>query len=119
MSRPASYRPSNAGRRKVFVSRGITIGRIKSFSPRQEFLVLAVTINGNGESIMATKITAALGAALVIGALMTSNHEALARDGGFGGGGFHGGGFGGGGFHGGGFRGGGFGFHSGFGRGFG
>ena len=65
---------------------------------------------------MATKITTALVAALVVGALMTPNHEALARgDGGFGGGG-HGGGFGGGGFHGGGFHGGGFGFHRGFGR---
>ena len=59
---------------------------------------------------MATKITTALVAALVIGALMIPNHEALARGGG---------GFGGGGFHGGGFGGGGFGFHSGFGRGFG
>jgi hypothetical protein len=37
---------------------------------------------------MATKITTALVAALVVGALMTPNHEALARGGGgFGGGG--------------------------------
>ena len=58
---------------------------------------------------MATKITTALVAALVVGALMTPNHEALARGGG---------GFGGGGFHsGGGFHGGGFGFYRGFGRG--
>jgi hypothetical protein len=90
------------------------------FSPRQEFLVLAATIKGNRESIMATKITTVLVAALVVGALMTPNHEALARGGGgFGGGGFHGGGFGGGGFHRGGFHGGGFGFHRGFGRGYG
>jgi len=48
--------------------------------------------------------------ALLAGALMLPNHEALARGGGggghgggFGGGGFHGGGFGGGGIHGGGF----------------
>ncbi len=54
---------------------------------------------------MATKITTALVAALVVGALMTPNHEALARGGGFDGGG-HGGGFGGGGFYGGGFHGG-------------
>jgi hypothetical protein len=48
---------------------------------------------------MATKITTALVAALVVGALMTPNHEVLARGGGgFGGGWFHGGGFGGGGF---------------------
>ena len=52
--------------------------------------------------------------ALLAGALMLPNHEALARGGGggghgggFGGGGFHGGGFGVGGFHGGGFGGGG------------
>ena len=57
---------------------------------------------------MATKITTALVAALVVGALMTPNHEALARGGGGFGGGGHGGGFGGGGFHGGGFHGGGF-----------
>jgi hypothetical protein len=38
--------------------------------------------------------------ALLGGALMLPNHEALAHGGGFGGGGFHGGGFGGGGFHG-------------------
>ena len=56
---------------------------------------------------MATKITTALVAALVVGALMTPNHEALARGGGGFGGGGHGGGFGGGGFHGGGFHGGG------------
>jgi hypothetical protein len=47
---------------------------------------------------MATKITTALVAALVVGALMTPNHEALARGGGGFGGGGHGGGFGGGGF---------------------
>jgi hypothetical protein len=47
---------------------------------------------------MATKITMALVAALLVGASMTPNHETLARGGGgFGGGGFHGGGFGGGG----------------------
>ena len=45
---------------------------------------------------MATKITTALVAALVVGALMTPNHEALARGGGGFGGGGHGGGFGGG-----------------------
>jgi hypothetical protein len=39
--------------------------------------------------------------ALLGGALMLPNHEALAHGGGFGGGGFHGGGFGGGGFRGG------------------
>lgn len=67
---------------------------------------------------MATKITTALVAALVVVALMTPNHEALARGGGGFGGGGHGGGFGGGGFHsGGGFHGGGFGFYRGFGRG--
>jgi uncharacterized membrane protein len=65
---------------------------------------------------MATKITTALVAALVVGALMIPNHEALARGGGGFGGGGHGGGFGGGGFHGG-FHGGGFGFHRGFGHG--
>jgi hypothetical protein len=36
----------------------------------QEFLVLAATIKGNGESIMATEITTAPVAALVVGALM-------------------------------------------------
>ena len=81
--------------------------------------IAIATIKGNGESIMATKITTALVAALVVGALMTPNHEALARGGGGFGGGGHGGGFGGGGFHGGGFHGGGFGFHRGFGRGYG
>jgi hypothetical protein len=54
---------------------------------------------------MAATITTALVAALVIGALMTSNHEALAR--------------GGGGFRGGSFHGGGFGSHRGFGRDYG
>jgi hypothetical protein len=86
---------------------------------------------------MRNKILAVTGA-LLAAVLMAPNHEALARGGGHGGGGFHGGGFGGG-FHagafGGGFRGGGFrggelhqfagGFHRGhfgrerFGRGFG
>ena len=94
----------------------------------RKFIAIA-TIKGNGESNMATKITTALVAALVVGALMTPNHEALARGGGgfgggghgggFGGGGFHGRGFGGGGFHGGGFHGGGFGLHRGFGRAYG
>jgi hypothetical protein len=116
-------------RRNMAIERGKTIKFLwvgnsswsnQVFSPRQEFLVLAATIKGNGESIMATKITTALVAALVVGALMIPNHEALARGGGgFGGGGFHGGGFGGGGFHRGGFHGGGFGFQRGFGRGYG
>src|ERR1700745_4402844 len=60
-----------------------------------------------GENVMRTKVAIAV-VALLGGALMLPNHEALARGGGFGGGGFHGGGFGGGGFHGGGFGGGGF-----------
>jgi hypothetical protein len=60
----------------------------------RKFIAIA-TIKGNGESNMATKITTAFVAALVVGALMTPNREALARgSGGFGGGG-HGGGFGG------------------------
>jgi hypothetical protein len=79
----------------------MVIGTASKLRPRSG----TATIKENGESIMATKITTALVAALVAGALMTSNHEALAR-----GGGGHGGGFGGGGFHGGGFHGGGFGF---------
>jgi uncharacterized membrane protein YgcG len=61
-------------------------------SPNSDRVRGTATIKENGESIMATKITTALVAALVAG------HEALAR-----GGGGHGGGFGGGGFHGGGF----------------
>src|ERR1700730_5549840 len=82
MSRPASYGPSNAGRRTCFCESGNSDRSNQVFSPRQEFLVLAATIKGNGESIMATKITTALVAALVVGALMTPNHEALARGGG-------------------------------------
>jgi uncharacterized membrane protein YgcG len=70
---------------------------IGTASPNSDCVRGTATIKENGESIMATKITTALVAALVAGALMTSNHEALAR-----GGGGHGGGFGGGGFHGGG-----------------
>ena len=69
---------------------------IVTASPNSDRVRGTATIKENGESIMATKITTALVAALVAGALM--NHEALAR-----GGGGHGGGFGGGGFHGGGF----------------
>ena len=76
--------------------------------------------NGGPKMDMRKKLAIAV-VALLAGALMLPNHEALARGGGGGG---HGGGFGGGGFHGGGFGGRGFshfagsrGFdHRGFGR---
>ena len=51
-----------------FCDRGNSNRSNQVFSPRQEFFVLAATVERKGEGIMATKITTALVAALAIGA---------------------------------------------------